>query len=582
MRLRAMLSAAALPWAVLVASATSAHGAQFCVGATGTACDGGTYAFTATGLSDAVTAAAVAGADEVRVAAGTISGVPTLTLPSRTTLSGAPGGGTTLAAQPGSTPLIDLPGAGDVADLALTSNGAGVGIRAGGGLLTGHAVQRVRISGFADGITAASASISVRETVLALGTVLNARGIVLSGGTSSAVLERLTIGGRGTTQTGLSVSTTGGAQSEFATLRDSVVYLTGGGATRSLVCNSSAGGGAGITLQRVGFYPTASYTSVDTNCSSGVDPTSPIDLFSTSLGFVDESAGDYRLVSYSGLIDRGTTSAPPQTMDLSGGARFVDGDGNGVAAVDLGAYEYQHRPPTTPVISVATTTVAPGTALAFSATSSDPDPGDYVQLSWTFGDGTSSNAGAPLHAFAALGTYVVTATATDPAGLTSTAQVQITVANPPGPGDPAVAPTPAPPDPFLTATGPRVRILTAPSGPVRRTSAGFATVAAPAADVATLETAGAITLRVSLTRLVPGRRSGGRCKASAKRGARCTARVPISAIGQIPVSPGVAYLRFGGKLGGRRLAKGAYEVRVLPVGIDKRKGTPATYPLTLR
>ncbi len=91
-----------------------------------------------------------------------------------------------------------------------------------------------------------------------------------------------------------------------------------------------------------------------------------------------------------------------------------------------------------------------------------------------------------------------------------------------------------------------------------------------------------MTLRVSLTRLVPGRRSGGRCKAAASRGRRCTARVPVRAIAQIPVSPGPVLLRFGGKLGGRRLAKGTYEVAVTPVGIDRRKGQPATYRLVLR
>lgn len=577
MRPRTLLRAAVLSTALLAASTTSADGAQHCVGPTGGTCDH-SYPFDAAGVAAAVTAAGAAGADEVRIAAGAIIGVTTLTLPSQTTITGAGGEATTLVAQPGSSPLIDMPGASAVADLALTSNGTGIGIRASGA--AGHPMERVRLSGFANGITAISAVLNVRESVVALGTVANARGISVSGGDTSAYLDRLTIAGRGTAQTGVFASAPADKRTD-AWLRDSVVYLTGGGATKSLVCNGSGlGGAADLTVQRVAFSPSAQYTASGANCDT--TPSSLFDLFSSSLGFVDEAAGDYRLVSYSGLIDRGTTSAPLQTTDLAGGARFVDGDGNGTAAVDLGAYEYQHRPPTPPAISVPATTVPPGTALAFSASSTDPDPGDYVQLSWNFGDGTSSNSDAPLHAYAALGTYVATATATDPAGLTSTAQVQITVANPAGPGDPGAVPTPTPLDPFFTATGPRVRVLAAPSRAVRRSSSGFATVGAAAADVATLETAGAITLRVSLTRLMPGRRSGSRCKAGAKRGKRCTARVPISAIGQIPVSPGVAYLRFGGKLGGRRLPKGAYEVRILPVGIDKKKGAPATYALKLR
>ncbi len=56
----------------------------------------------------------------------------------------------------------------------------------------------------------------------------------------------------------------------------------------------------------------------------------------------------------------------------------------------------------------------------------------------------------------------------------------------------------------------------------------------------------------------------------------------MKAIAQIPVSPGTVFLRFGGKLGGKKLAKGTYTVSVTPVGIGKQRGQPATYALTLR
>ena len=57
--------------------------------------------------------------------------------------------------------------------------------------------------------------------------------------------------------------------------------------------------------------------------------------------FVDPCSGDYRLLPDSPCIDAGTNDAAylPDT-DLAGRARIVDGDCNGVATVDMGAYEF--------------------------------------------------------------------------------------------------------------------------------------------------------------------------------------------------------------------------------------------------
>ncbi|WP_326799332.1 PQQ-dependent sugar dehydrogenase [Streptomyces sp. NBC_01808] len=63
-----------------------------------------------------------------------------------------------------------------------------------------------------------------------------------------------------------------------------------------------------------------------------------------------------------------------------------------------------------------------------SAGTTDPDSTELT-YSWDFGDGATSDQADPAHTYAENGTYNVTLTATDPDGLTGSANVQITVGN---------------------------------------------------------------------------------------------------------------------------------------------------------
>lgn len=89
--------------------------------------------------------------------------------------------------------------------------------------------------------------------------------------------------------------------------------------------------------------------------------------------------------------------------------------------------------PATPLPPVATISGTPitgtaGTALTLNGSlSSDPD-GTIVSYLWSLGDGTASTAAMPTVTYAAAGTYNITLTVTDNAGLTGTATTTATIA----------------------------------------------------------------------------------------------------------------------------------------------------------
>jgi hypothetical protein len=114
-----------------------------------------------------------------------------------------------------------------------------------------------------------------------------------------------------------------------------------------------------------GFYcgngdaPQMSYNDIWNNTlgnyGGGVltDQTGTNGNISTDPLFVNSGANDYHLQSHSPCIDAGTNSGAPP-IDFDGNIRPVDGDGNGTAITDIGAYEYQ---PPVAAISISTPAV---------------------------------------------------------------------------------------------------------------------------------------------------------------------------------------------------------------------------------
>ena len=99
------------------------------------------------------------------------------------------------------------------------------------------------------------------------------------------------------------------------------------------------------------------------------------------------------------LVDAGDPAAPDlaqQPTDLAGLPRAVNG------RRDVGALEYGRRAPSL-AIAPAAATVSTGEPLALTATVSDPDPGDAVVVSWSFGDGGAGTGEEVAHTFSSPG-----------------------------------------------------------------------------------------------------------------------------------------------------------------------------------
>jgi len=183
----------------------------------------------------------------------------------------------------------------------------------------------------------------------------------------------------------------------------------------------SSDGHADIDPRYDDYNPSTDFVS-----GSGATITGPgADSVNADPLFVGAAVGDYRIPFNSPALNTGNPAALgllDSTTDLAGQPRVVGG------RRDIGAFEYQHQPPTASIAQDLTSAIT-GQPVHFNGTgSADPDPGDTLSYSWSFDDGAKASTPTVQHAFTTAGAHVVQLTVTDPTGLSASASASVHVA----------------------------------------------------------------------------------------------------------------------------------------------------------
>ena len=249
----------------------------------------------------------------------------------------------------------------------------------------------------------------------------NGGGVVLGGGT----LYNSLVSGNSAGQSGGGIYLSGsGASVVNCTVAGNTAAVAGEGVyqTAGSLINTAVGSLASMdAVKKTGG--TASHScgtglTTDANGNFGVNPI-----------FRDEANGDYTLKGSSPCVDAGEEKAwHADAKDISGtNARVLDGNGDGITAVDIGAFEYD---PAQAPLALSFSAVTETSELLPRKTVFKPclegTYGEITSVVWNFGDGTTDEGTtleSVVHEFTSSGYFTATLTVTTTGAGTLTSEM---------------------------------------------------------------------------------------------------------------------------------------------------------------
>ena len=220
------------------------------------------------------------------------------------------------------------------ADMSVTHSGPGV-VTISQAYLYAHEIGAVLDSG----------TMNVSNTFIELdgnGTGLSAANFNASSSSKTLNADHVTIAGGGPTSQGVLAyaANPNTVQSSVVTLTNSIIW----GPTKSLVTHADNNGVHGspsvarIEVSHTDYDTETTSTTLGTHGDGGVEPGGG--NLDVDPMFVDGANSNVRLAPGSPVIDKGNPAAGGPSVDFLGAPRVVDGDGDGTAVRDMGAFEF--------------------------------------------------------------------------------------------------------------------------------------------------------------------------------------------------------------------------------------------------
>jgi hypothetical protein len=211
-------------------------------------------------------------------------------------------------------------------------------------------LSRVSITADSRGVATDEGHVIVDDTLIDLGTgseavALEAVNENASDTPKSITANHVTIVGGGANSVGAEAWATNAnvPQSSSITLTNSII--SGPATSLDVRADNNVGVPASTATISTSFSDWATQHVDPGTHGSAATISSGAGRLDVSPGFVNAAGSDYRLATTSPLIDKGAPGTGAPVLDLSKGARILDGNGDGTAVRDMGAYEAPTKVP---------------------------------------------------------------------------------------------------------------------------------------------------------------------------------------------------------------------------------------------